>query len=69
MPEFEFTCLSCGGSFFIQHHLGEIVTQPDCSRCGSFDTVRVWKALPTFYRGHGFFVNDYPTKNEWGEEL
>ena len=68
MPEFEFVCLSCGGMFSIQHHIKETVTVPRCPDCGSFDTVRVWRALPTFYKGHGFYTTDYPTKNEYGEE-
>lgn len=67
-PEYPFVCVDCGHHFFLQHHMEEEVI-PVCPNCGSIEVQRLWKALPTFYRGHGWYNTDYPTKSEWGEEV
>lgn len=69
MPTYEFVCVDCGYRFVIQHHMTELVPMVVCPKCGNLEVQRLWKALPTFYKGHGWYITDNPSKNEWGEEL
>lgn len=42
MPVYEYKCKSCGEKFDILHGFQEQVKEPECPKCGSHDTQRVF---------------------------
>jgi putative FmdB family regulatory protein len=65
MPIYEYECGKCRNRFEKRQRFSD---EPiaDCPKCNS-KSRRVMVPAPVIFKGSGFYVNDYPSKNRGGE--
>ena len=62
MPTYVYECSSCGNTFEVEQRITEDPLT-DC-RCGAAGSVkRVIQPIAVMFKGSGFHVNDYASKN------
>ena len=52
----DYECQRCHAEFEAEAERGE--PEIECPRCGSSDTLRLWRAPAVIYRGSGWYTTD-----------
>ena len=54
----DYECQNCHAEFEAESARRETDWEVECPKCGSTDTVRLWRVPAVIYRGSGFYVTD-----------
>lgn len=57
----DYRCQECGWEFEAEVERGEVAWEVECPKCGSDDTVRLWRVPAVIYRGSGWYNKDVKT--------
>lgn len=54
----DYRCQHCNHEFEVEAERGEAAWVVRCPKCGSTDTLRLWRAPAVIYRGSGWYNTD-----------
>ncbi len=65
MPTYEYQCRDCGGLFDYFHSMSE-ARKEKCEKCGGVLTRLVSGGTGLIFKGSGFYITDYKSKDNGG---
>lgn len=66
MPIYEYQCLECNHKFEVSQSMKDDPVK-ECEKCGK-PVRKLYNAAGIIFKGSGFYVNDYKSKNDSSAE-